>query len=776
MFRTCPAESRPFFRLFRLAAMALALVAAGGSGGALAQARTYAVPVIPPAPRVPAGFDITGFIQQATLDTTGAICNPTHPRLAGGTVVLNGQKITIPCNTVVQMPAFTLSWADLFNSATGLAPASIAPLGQTGLALGDRIGSVSGASISLTTAGLLSMASRSETSATLQTRYSGPLPSFEIRVVGNVVAGSYVAGLVFISQQSLNSSQGVISCVNYAIGELQIGGVPVDPSATAACPDPAPAGVARVRINDTIGRFGKKNAATGRCAGAADCVEQPGYDPRFTPDTDNPTITASTGFPLCIPRSNPFTAGTDPLCPQSNRPLAPFCPSFPDGTGIPPFPPQTTGYCTSFVMSAPKTPAPAGLTCPGPGCPTDPTRQAPLQVGDTITFKGTLKADAKGLYVSAHTITANLGIYTQPNSKPAYVVVEEILAGTAALPVAGLAQETTQRMRIVGFTTDPTNLVDIYALDQDPVTGELSERHLGTQSPMATAQLGRFRTPGNVGGIFLPPTRMYRAISRTLCSERPGSQFMTCGLEGSGTASANTFANGLVAGQFTLPNYDYIFPENLNFGQALVPNNFQDLPFLYCGSGPLDGPGSNSPVVGQLNPAPWGVPMQDPIFRSTLCPQAEPVGAPRVFPVVNGPRDTVTIHAASWDNQKGNGKINLVVSSSISPATPDMFVTATISNSWMTPTAPGGVENPIVAQLTQVSNSLAEPRQCPTAAPCWSLSAPGFIVDPGVAPFLPELVPPTTIVVRSSKGGTSTVSKGAIRLIACQSTTKYNCP
>jgi hypothetical protein len=776
MFRTCPAESRPFFRLFRLAAMALALVAAGGSGGALAQARTYAVPVIPPAPRVPAGFDITGFIQQATLDTTGAICNPTHPRLAGGTVVLNGQKITIPCNTVVQMPAFTLSWADLFNSATGLAPASIAPLGQTGLALGDRIGSVSGASISLTTAGLLSMASRSETSATLQTRYSGPLPSFEIRVVGNVVAGSYVAGLVFISQQSLNSSQGVISCVNYAIGELQIGGVPVDPSATAACPDPAPAGVARVRINDTVGRFGKKHAATGRCAGAADCVEQPGYDPRFTPDTDNPTITASTGFPLCIPRSNPFTAGTDPLCPQSNRPLAPFCPSFPDGTGIPPLPPQTTGYCTSFVMSAPKTPAPAGLTCPGPGCPTDPTRQAPLQVGDTITFKGTLKADAKGLYVSAHTITANLGIYTQPNSKPAYVVVEEILAGTAALPVAGLAQETTQRMRIVGFTTDPTNLVDIYALDQDPVTGELSERHLGTQSPMATAQLGRFRTPGNIGGIFLPPTRMYRAISRTLCAERPGSQFMTCGLEGSGTASANTFANGLVAGQFTLPNYDYIFPENLNFGQALVPNNFQDLPFLYCGSGPLDGPGSNSPVVGQLNPAPWGVPMQDPIFRSTLCPQAEPVGAPRVFPVVNGPRDTVTIHAASWDNQKGNGKINLVVSSSISPATPDMFVTATISNSWMTPTAPGGVENPIVAQLTQVSNSLAEPRQCPTAAPCWSLSAPGFIVDPGVAPFLPELVPPTTIVVRSSKGGTSTVSKGAIRLIACQSTTKYNCP
>lgn len=761
-------------RWARLALVALGLVAAAASGAALAQ--SYAVPVIPPAPRVPAGFDITGFIQQATLDTTGAICNPTHPRLAGGTVVLNGQKIIIPCNTVLQMPAFTLSWADLFNSATGLAPVSITPGGQTGLALGDRIGSVSGASIPLTTAGLLTMATRSETSAKLQTRYSAPLPSYEMRVVGNVVAGRYVAGLVFVSQQSLNTAQGVISCINYATGELQVGGVPVDPRTTTACPDPAPPGVARVRLNDTVGRFGKKHAATGRCAGAADCVEQPGYDPRFTPDTDNPTITASTGFPLCIPRSNPFTAGTDPLCPQSNRPLAPFCPSFPDGSGIPPFPPQTTGYCTSFVMNAPKTPAPAGLSCPGPGCPTDPTRQAPLQLGDTITFKGTLKADAKGLYVSAHTITANLGIYTQPNSKPAYVLVEEVLAGTAALPVAGLAQEATQRMRIVGFTTDPTNLVDIYALDQNPLTGELTERHIGTQSPMATAQLGRFRTPGNMSGIFLPPTRMYRAVSRTLCAERPGAQFMACGLEGTGTAAANTFANGLVAGQFTLPNYDFIFPENLNFGQALVPNNFQDLPFLYCGSGPLDGPGTNSPVVGQLDPAPWGVPMQDPIFRSTLCPQARVVSAPLTFPVVSGARDTLKIVTATWDNQRSNGKINLVVTSSVSPAPADMFMTATISNSWMTPTAPGGVENPIVAQLVQVSNSLAEPTLCPSSAPCWNLSAPGFIVDPGVAPFLPELVPPTLIEVRSSKGGTASVAEGAIRLIACQATTKFNCP
>jgi hypothetical protein len=30
--------------------------------------------------------------------------------------------------------------------------------------------------------------------------------------------------------------------------------------------------------------------------------------------------------------------------------------------------------------------------------------------------------------------------------------------------------------------------------------------------------------------------------------------------------------------------------------------------------------------------------------------------------------------------------------------------------------------------------------------------------------------------VRSSKGGTATVAEGAIRLIGCQSTTKFTCP
>ena len=78
--------------------------------------------------------------------------------------------------------------------------------------------------------------------------------------------------------------------------------------------------------------------------------------------------------------------------------------------------------------------------------------------------------------------------------------------------------------------------------------------------------------------------------------------------------------------------------------------------------------------------------------------------------------------------------------------------------------------------MVQVSNTFAEPTLCPTTAPCWRLNAPGFIIDPGVAPFLPELVPPTNIVVRSSKGGIAQVADAAIRLISCVSTVKFTCP
>src|ERR1700750_3256111 len=59
-------------------------------------------------------FDMLGFIQSATLDD-GSMCPNVDPLLVGGTVTLNGITMIVPCNTILQMPATALTWAQLFD-------------------------------------------------------------------------------------------------------------------------------------------------------------------------------------------------------------------------------------------------------------------------------------------------------------------------------------------------------------------------------------------------------------------------------------------------------------------------------------------------------------------------------------------------------------------------------------------------------------------------------------------------------------------------------------
>ena len=555
--------------------------AGGGGGGGVFDP----IPRLPPPP-VPAQFDITGFIQEASLDSAGKICTPSDPRLAGGTLKVNGLNVIVPCNTILQMPAATLTWQELFS----LAPRDIGlPLGsngiptQLGLALQDTVVSP------------------------VATSYNGPLPSYEVRVQGNVVNGKYIAGLVFISQQSLNLGQGTIAAIDYAKGELQI----------SVKKDPSPV-IVRVRINDPIGRFGKSHGGPG--SGAA--LIEPGYDQRFSIDEESPTIHAVTGFPMCIPRTDPFTDADDPLCPQANRPRAPNCRSLPV-----PFPrfvqPADGQFCTTFVIDPPGTIA---APCnPGAVCaqPSDPARQAPFEVGDFIDFQGTLKVDAEGPYVSAHTIVNSAGIYTTPGTMPAYVVIEALIQGTSALPLPNLPQEATSRIKVEGFTTDPTGLIDVYAMDVDPASGTISDRLLGSASPNGPPVIGRFRFFPSAGA-FLPATREVRVVSRTLC----GNNYWECALANAPVPDPLP-ANGLIAGQYHAPDFEFIFAENLILGDAVVSANLQDLPFLYCGSGPLTTPtaGQSGPLVRQLDPAPWAPPMPTPAFAATLCSGEPVIGA-----------------------------------------------------------------------------------------------------------------------------------------------------
>lgn len=584
------ARRRPSWgRAIAMAAMLLggsllglpAVQAAKGVGG------LFPPEQLAPPPATPTPFAVTGFIQAATLDVRGDICAANDRRLRGGTVTVNGQKIIVPCNTVLQMPALALTWDDLFS----MAPADLKAdaTRQTAMALRDAVVNPAAPS--------------------LPNGYNGALPSYEISVQGNVVDGRYIAGLIFISQQSLNVGQGVINFINYATGELHVGGKP----------GVAGAGDVRVRLNDPevpgtgTGRFGKSHGALDSSAQ----VKEAGYDPRFTVDQDNPTVHAATGYPMCIPRTNPFKQGDDQDCPMSNRPFAPNCASLPS-----PFTPFTMpaagSRCQSFVMAPPA--EPGTPPCTGPQCPTDPTRQAPLVVGDFIDYQGTLKVDpVTGPYISAHTLSANVGIYTTPGTLPVYATIEALLTGTAGAPVANLPQEATSKLKVEGFVTDPSWYVDIFAMDIDPSTGAVTDRLLGTADPGNPPVVGRFRFVPQAGA-FMPPTRNYRVVSRAACADngRP------CILP----ADAPRTANGLVAGQYNAPVFEYIFAENRVLGDAQPPANLQDLPFLYCGSGPLTTPsaGRNPPVVGQLNPPPWKAPMPTPGFASVLCPSAPTVG------------------------------------------------------------------------------------------------------------------------------------------------------
>ncbi|MCU1382979.1 MAG: hypothetical protein JWL71_1676 [Acidobacteria bacterium] len=493
---------------------ALALVAA------FAGAASWRADVHAQLPLQPVGspFEMTGFIQSATLD-------PGSDPFRGGTITLNNHLVVVPRNTIFQMPATSLTWAELFTHA----PAPYGP-SQTGLALNDS---------------------------------PKPLTTFEVSVQGNRVepAGTYIAGLIFLDQLSLMAHPGFINFIDYGTGDMYVGGTLNTPTGT------------RVRINDPIGRFGRVMS----------------HDPRFTIDEDNPTIKTETGFPMCVPRTNP-AAAADPLCPNGNRPI--------DTTGRPraifTMPPATAPTATERAN-------PATRAVPLGG---DPWRMAPFMVGDYVTVKGPLVADASGSrYIDAWGIDGSVGIFTTPGTQPAYVAIDVMLMGIGPNNNVNLAQEGARRARVEGFTTDISTTISINAVDVDACTGAENDRLWAVQSvdpgPPNGAVAGRWRfRPGAPlfdlkAFPFLPPTRELHAFSQ---NQPPV-----------------TTLNGLSAGEYTAPNFEFITPENLGIGNHKVPINFESMAFLAQGSGPRDAfmaaPGAASlGRVGQLSPWPGQTP------------------------------------------------------------------------------------------------------------------------------------------------------------------------
>jgi hypothetical protein len=208
----------------------------------------------------------------------------------------------------------------------------------------------------------------------------------------------------------------------------------------------------------------------------------------------------------------------------------------------------------------------------------------PFAVGDYVTYSGTLTRDAKGLFVAAHTLVASLGIYTAPNSNPAYVSIDVGLIGTLGPNMPGVPLEQKDRVRIEGFTTDPTRPVELYAIDVDPASGVEKARRLGSIGTRL-ARFGEYRLIIQKAAGALADFTGIKGATREIMAK----------VAGGGTMSPSYYA----------PVSEYLFPENSVPGDPLAPLNFECLAFLQQGSGPLTtSDRSTGPVVGRLSPWP----------------------------------------------------------------------------------------------------------------------------------------------------------------------------
>ncbi|NMM07956.1 hypothetical protein [Polaromonas sp.] len=467
----------------------------------------------PTPPGGPRPFDFIGAIQAFTVSAPGNL-------FSGGSITVNGITIVIPTNLVMTLPANYLTVGQLF------AQSPIA--GRSALALNDL---------------------------------PAPIAAYEASISGNIVNGVYIAGLVGIAQQSLNTASGVIKAINYTTGALCVGAAP------GACLSTD----ARVVINDPSGRYGLANGVGGKAA----------PDARFAVDADNPTIHAASGYPMCVPRVAP--PAVDPRCPSTNRPGA-------AGAKLP-----------TFVMSpaALVTTAPFPVvTIPACGAACNANEQAPLELGDTVIYSGILARDAVGTYVAAYSIEASVGIFTPPGAT-FYMFLDAPLLGVGPAVCPGNA-ECQARLRTSIFVTDPSaaRAPIMYSVDES-LAGTRTSRVLPS-TLVNTAQVGRYvfstdkdiQVFGGIGGA---------GATREIIARVAGVANGTAVNYGPAPAAAvaNT-ANGLVSGQYVSPVGEYIFPEPNIGGGVLTPYNFRCLAFLANGWGE----GGGLPGIGRLTPFP----------------------------------------------------------------------------------------------------------------------------------------------------------------------------
>ena len=698
-------------KIFRIAAINLLLIfAVTAAQGQWPKPTTPPTPAtIPAFQTVPIGFETLGFIEYASVDS---LCDPVPPappldttagvstaaptptpipsaptpaacKTAGGWVQVNNDTIRIPQNVVVVLPNTYMTWEELFeNNPTGVA-------GETGMALSDSV------------------------------RLPG---SYEVHIQGNIVHGVYIAGLVFVSQQSANLHSGYVEAINYADGSFTVNGRRVQLN------DPA------IQVTDLNGNIWNK--------GRYSIGQSP--DTRFAVDQGNPTVRSDTGYPMCIPRVAPGTwtatladgvtnSGTvdpylggfdDPQCPEINRPR--------DNTGA---------LEKIYTMNAPGD-AP---TIDNP-FPQDPYTEVPFEVGDFLNFIGTLELDSQGTpFMSVTEAVANLGVFTFPNTDPAYIEIEVLLQGAGGVPDPSFPQEAARRTRVEGMMTDPLRNVDISAVDID-CNGNLVFRLPTWVSGFPVEQglpligkKGRWRFRPN-GGTFLPPVQN---VSAQISGSVPGIN-----------------NNGIVFNSYQLPNPEFIFPEALVSGNAPPRYNLGDLPFLVNGTGPwpnvssvfdselvqLNARRAEVPIpqqtqtIGQLNPFP-----DDTTPAVSCSPNNAPGGIAQAVASYSSPTTPITAGAIVTLSSAGSTPVNgpFQWAQIVNPGDPVVTITNPTS-------ATATFVAPVVSAATSLGFSLTVGGGNTTAPSTTTFTVPIAVPPAGTAPSVFATSTPASPVVSAA--------------------------
>ena len=202
-------------------------------------------------------------------------------------------------------------------------------------------------------------------------------------------------------------------------------------------------------------------------------------------------------------------------------------------------------------------------------------------------------------YISANTVTADkLEFITDAGPGPAYMSLERTKVGTGpavppplvgravpSVPALGIdgavvpIVEPKNNIVIVGFVTEPTAKVDIFAVDVDPTNGDEHPRLLTSVTPEAgppaMGNRGRFRF--EVGKVsVLPVTREFLVQTQ----------------------------HGVATKQDQQRNHQIA---DAPPGFPVSASNFNTFPFLTTGEGPRD-IGGATVTIGPLNPFPPSTP------------------------------------------------------------------------------------------------------------------------------------------------------------------------